>query len=242
MPKTGDEGFALKLKKAIYMHTRKREKNERTHNERSLWTPFYFLFLLTFSFLSSHSHIHKRINSAKMRSPVFTLFLDCVWQLLQQYPCEFEFTEKYLVVIFEHSQRCEYGTFMFNCHSERLARNLASSTPSLWAFLSQPSEAHRFTNPLFAPSLLVLKPSFRPQSLQVWSSLYSRWIVNVEPHKELHNLTMYLFDRSQAFEGEIQRLETELQELQARLKVKKGQEKESKGSEQKLDPLLGLNV
>nr|XP_056708870.1 myotubularin-related protein 11 [Euleptes europaea] len=67
-------------------------------------------------------------------SPVFLLFLDCVWQLLRQFPPSFEFTEAYLVAL--HDSTCVpfFNTFLFNCQWERGRNN-----------------QHRFLNQLYTP-------------------------------------------------------------------------------------------
>ncbi|XP_067831931.1 myotubularin-related protein 10-B-like [Heptranchias perlo] len=58
----------------------------------------------------------------KDESPVFLLFLDCVWQLLDRYPVSFEFTDTYLMAIHDSTRLLLFGTFLFNCQRER-ARN-----------------------------------------------------------------------------------------------------------------------
>ncbi|XP_069508503.1 myotubularin-related protein 11 [Ambystoma mexicanum] len=55
----------------------------------------------------------------KDQSPVFLLFLDCVWQLLQQFPTSFEFTELYLTALHGSTYQPFFSTFLFNCQWER---------------------------------------------------------------------------------------------------------------------------
>jgi hypothetical protein len=38
-------------------------------------------------------------------SPVFLQWVDCVWQLWRQFPCAFEFNERFLVTIIYHVYR-----------------------------------------------------------------------------------------------------------------------------------------
>lgn len=45
---------------------------------------------------------------------MFLLFLDCVWQLVHQYPPAFEFTETYLTVLSDSLYIPIFTTFFFN--------------------------------------------------------------------------------------------------------------------------------
>ena len=46
---------------------------------------------------------------------MFLLFLDCVWQTLQQFPLSFEFTEQFLHLLLTHSYSSEYGRLSLLC-------------------------------------------------------------------------------------------------------------------------------
>ncbi|KIH58823.1 hypothetical protein ANCDUO_10959 [Ancylostoma duodenale] len=54
------------------------------------------------------------------RSPVFVQFIDCVWQLLQQYECHFEFNSFLLITILDELYACRYGTFLYNSEKQRM--------------------------------------------------------------------------------------------------------------------------
>lgn len=58
-------------------------------------------------------------------SPVIDQFLDCVWQLSEQFPCAFEFNERFLVTIHTHVYSCQHGSFVGNCEKERRDLRLA---------------------------------------------------------------------------------------------------------------------
>lgn len=45
---------------------------------------------------------------------MFMLFLDCVWQLMNQYPAAFEFTETYLIILSDSMWIPLFSTFLFN--------------------------------------------------------------------------------------------------------------------------------
>lgn len=46
--------------------------------------------------------------------PTFLLFLDCVQQLHNQFPCSFEFTTHMLILLYEHSYFSQFGKFLKN--------------------------------------------------------------------------------------------------------------------------------
>ncbi|XP_075155189.1 myotubularin-related protein 10-B [Haematobia irritans] len=59
-------------------------------------------------------------NGPQEESPVFLLFLDCVWQLLQQFPDEFEFSQTYLTTLWDSCFMPIFDTFQFDCNADRL--------------------------------------------------------------------------------------------------------------------------
>ncbi|XP_072188418.1 myotubularin-related protein 9 [Excalfactoria chinensis] len=111
----------------------------------------------------------------KSEAPVFLLFLDCVWQILHQFPCSFEFNEHFLVTLFEHAYASQFGTFLGNNENERSKLKLPQKTMSLWSWVNQPEELKNFKNPLFEANSLVIWPSVAPQSLQLWEGVFLRW-------------------------------------------------------------------
>ncbi|KAL5281195.1 MTMR2 family protein [Megaselia abdita] len=54
------------------------------------------------------------------RSPVFLQFIDCVWQVGQQFPYSLEFNELFLITILDHLYSCRFGTFLYNTEGERV--------------------------------------------------------------------------------------------------------------------------
>ncbi|KAG5848942.1 hypothetical protein ANANG_G00104820 [Anguilla anguilla] len=113
-------------------------------------------------FLDRCNHLKK---SGKEECPLFLLFLDCVWQLLNQYPAAFEFTETYLTVLADSMWVPVFSTFLFNCprqHAEH-CRALASSKnaplgedrglrfPPVWDWSQQfsPKDQTLFNSPLY---------------------------------------------------------------------------------------------
>ncbi|KAL4223513.1 Myotubularin-related protein 4 [Mactra antiquata] len=104
------------------------------------------------------------------RCPVFLQWLECVYQLLVQFPCQFEFTEAFLVKLLQHTYSCLFGTFLCNTVQERTGEKLEQLTASVWNLLCDKS----FHNLLYNPSSdhLVIYPATHVQSLRLWTSVY----------------------------------------------------------------------
>lgn len=104
------------------------------------------------------------------RCPVFLQWLECVYQLHSQFPCQFQFNEAFLVKMVQHTYSCLFGTFLCNTARERLAESLDQHTVSLWSLLKDKA----FINHLYEPSAdhEVLYPASHVQNLRLWSSIY----------------------------------------------------------------------
>ena len=92
------------------------------------------------------------------QAPVFLLFLDCVWQLLQQFPSRLAMTETFLTTLWDTQQLGVTDTFLFDSawHRQRFyreGRKLAViCLPCAWEWHLQFSEEDilLFNNPLFS--------------------------------------------------------------------------------------------
>ncbi|EFO20414.2 hypothetical protein LOAG_08075 [Loa loa] len=87
-----------------------------------------------FSYRCAHSAFATGGITGPYESPVFLCFLDCVWQVYQQFPCSFEFTEEFLIFLFEHAYASEFGSFLGNSEKERhdLKLNTNSVALAFW--------------------------------------------------------------------------------------------------------------
>nr|XP_060611766.1 myotubularin-related protein 10 [Anolis sagrei ordinatus] len=72
-----------------------------------------------YPFLDRCNHLKK----SDKESPLFLLFLDCVWQLLEQYPSAFEFSEAYLTILNDSTRISLFGTFLFNSPHQRVKQS-----------------------------------------------------------------------------------------------------------------------
>ncbi|EGF99418.1 uncharacterized protein MELLADRAFT_40285, partial [Melampsora larici-populina 98AG31] len=95
---------------------------------------------------TSHSHAYKET------SPVFHQFLDCVYQLIRQFPQRFEFNSMYLETLFKELYSAQYGTFLFDNEEERIRNNAHSTTRSVWE-LFEGDKRDRYRNELYDSSL-----------------------------------------------------------------------------------------
>nr|XP_056722117.1 myotubularin-related protein 10 [Euleptes europaea] len=114
-----------------------------------------------YPFLDRCNHLKK----SDKESPLFLMFLDCVWQLLEQYPSAFEFSEAYLTILYDSTRISLFGTFLFNSPHQRvkqstefaISKNIQLGDekglkfPSVWDWSLQhtPRDRLLFHNPLY---------------------------------------------------------------------------------------------
>jgi len=107
-------------------------------------------------------------------SPIFLLFLDCVWQILQQFPCAAEFNEKLLFFLAEQSYSCRFGTFLRNTAQQRKADRLTELTPSIWTVVY--AQRDKYRNGFYRSTSHPLSPSSSLTAMRFWESYYLRFI------------------------------------------------------------------
>lgn len=135
-------------------------------------------------------------------SPVFLHFLDCVYQLMIQFPSEFEFSETYLLGLFDSMHACMFDTFLFDCEEQRYTLSKAeldgAPLASLWDFLADqlanPKITSAFLNPLYefrgCKSMieqnkgtenkeLYERVNCTAPAMKFWSGCYLRWLPTV---------------------------------------------------------------
>mmetsp|Transcript_28508 Transcript_28508/g.69517 ORF Transcript_28508/g.69517 Transcript_28508/m.69517 type:complete len:1059 (+) Transcript_28508:158-3334(+) len=111
----------------------------------------------------------------KNRSPIFLQWLDCVYQLVQQFPACFEFNGELLTFVADSVNSCLYGNFLFDTERERVEEGVRGSTCSLWpaAFRNK-----GFYNPFYIGEErdnFILIPTSNPGILRLFLPFYSRW-------------------------------------------------------------------
>ncbi|KAL7690342.1 putative FYVE zinc finger, protein-tyrosine phosphatase, catalytic, Zinc finger, FYVE/PHD-type [Plasmopara halstedii] len=93
---------------------------------------------------------HGASNNVNETSPIFLQWIDCVWQVMAQFPSAFEFNERFLILILDHLYSCRFGTFLYNSQRERMEQESCHPTHSLWSYLSTVERAI-VVNPFYKP-------------------------------------------------------------------------------------------
>ncbi|KAM4042307.1 myotubularin-related protein 9 [Anomaloglossus baeobatrachus] len=169
---------------------------------------------------AGHPFQHRCAQSAysnskqRWEAPTFLLFLDCVWQILRQFPCSFEFNERFLVTLFEHAYASQFGTFLGNNEFERNKLKLKQKTLSLWSWVNQPNELHRFTNPLYEANGLVIWPSVAPQSLLLWEGVFLRWNRSSKFLEDAYEEMIHIIEYNKDLQVRVNALRRQLSELE----------------------------
>lgn len=169
---------------------------------------------------AGHPFQHRCAQSAyanskqRWEAPTFLLFLDCVWQILRQFPCSFEFNERFLVTLFEHAYASQFGTFLGNNEFERSKLKLKQKTLSLWSWVNQPNELHKFTNPLYEANGLVIWPSVAPQSLLLWEGVFLRWNRSSKFLEDAYEEMIHIIEYNKELQVRVNALRRQLAELE----------------------------
>ncbi|NWI60761.1 MTMR9 protein, partial [Calyptomena viridis] len=154
-------------------------------------------------------------SKQKWEAPVFLLFLDCVWQILRQFPCSFEFNQQFLIMLFEHAYASQFGTFLGNNENERAKLKLPQKTMSLWSWVNRTEELKKFQNPLFEANNLVIWPSVAPQSLQLWEGVFLRWNRPSKYLDEAQEEMVNIINYNKELQAKVNVLRRSLAELEA---------------------------
>lgn len=85
-------------------------------------------------------------SEKNQRAPVFLQFMDCTWQLLRQFPNQFEFTETFLIYLMDQASCNLFSTFAFDSESSRLSATASSPTNSVWSILPMLKRVYQTCN------------------------------------------------------------------------------------------------
>ncbi|KAM4708522.1 phosphatidylinositol-3-phosphate phosphatase MTMR7 isoform 1-T1 [Discoglossus pictus] len=192
-----------------------------------LLDPYYrtikgFMVLIEKDWISfGHKFNHRYGNldgDPKEVSPVMDQFLECVWQLMEQFPCAFEYNERFLVHIQHHIYSCQYGNFLCNCQKERREMRIQERTYSLWSYLWK--QRMDYMNPLYRPDHSqtqgTLRPNTSPSNFKFWRGLYNRFEKGMHPRQSVTDFLLAVKEETQQLEEELEAMEKRLAKLENR--------------------------
>ncbi|XP_049901542.1 myotubularin-related protein 7-like [Epinephelus moara] len=159
---------------------------------------------VSFGHKFSHRYAHLD-GDPKEVSPVIDQFLECVWQLSEQFPCAFEFNERFLIAIHTHIYSCQYGTFLGNCQKERRDMRLHERSHSVWPQLWK--DRAEYANPLYKAELSqsqgILRPNTTPFCFKMWKGLYNHVEKSTPPRQSPADFLSAVREESQQLEEEL---------------------------------------
>ncbi|CAI5454581.1 unnamed protein product [Caenorhabditis angaria] len=121
---------------------------------------------------------HCFYKDSETRSPYIICFLDCVHQIMKQYPNSFEFSDYFLRFIAFHTTSGYFRTFLEDCEERRLQADLNDfhipddlTLINIWDYIMAKSkENHQFRNGRYsATSNEILVPSISLTRISMWS-------------------------------------------------------------------------
>lgn len=183
-----------------------------------LLDPFYrtikgFMVLIEKEWISLGHKFSQRCGhldvEPKEVSPIFTQFVECVWHLMEQFPCAFEFSEKYLLEIHDHVYSCQFGNLLGNSQKERMELKIYENTHSLWPFLLQRKQ--EFVNPLYIPNAYkTLQPNTLPFSFKFWCGMYNRFDSGMHPRQSVLDYLLEILNQKATLETSESAMEDKL--------------------------------
>jgi len=128
--------------------------------------------------------------SNDQRAPIFTQFIDAVWQLTRQFPLAFQFNERFLLDLIHHVVSCRFGTFLFETAKEREEHNVKAKTPSLWTYMLAKHNHFRYHNTLYSPLLTNFRliPNTSARCIVLWEGYFMKSDVSVSKQPQRRDL------------------------------------------------------
>jgi hypothetical protein len=139
------------------------------------WVSFGHQFTMRSGHNTNSSHNSNSKDDEDV-SPVFIQFLDCVHQLMQQFPDLFEFNNDLLLFLAHHVYSCMYGSFLVNCEKDAIENCIKYKTVSIWTDVF--TNKQKFVNTSYddkKSNKFILTPGCAIFKLRVWEEYFFRW-------------------------------------------------------------------
>jgi hypothetical protein len=119
------------------------------------------------------------------RAPIFLQWLDCIHQLIYQFPSSFEYNMDLLLFLAHHSVSCLYGTFLFNNEKERKNYNY-QETVSIWTDVI--GNIDKYINPFYDTNTeTFLNVNFCPLKMRFWEEYFLKYNFSYATSFEVEN-------------------------------------------------------
>ncbi|KAK1163038.1 myotubularin-related protein 8-like [Acipenser oxyrinchus oxyrinchus] len=143
-------------------------------------------------------------------SPVFTQFIECLWQLMEQFPCAFQFNERFLLEVHDHVYSCQFGNFIGNCQKEREDLKLHERTYSVWPFLLE--KTMQYLNPVYRGSSAfgLLQPNTLPFNFKFWCAMYNCFDKGMHPKQSILDHMLALISQKSDGKGKVIELQNKI--------------------------------
>lgn len=113
------------------------------------------------------------VKISTQRAPIFLQFLDCIFQLMRQFPRAFEFTDELLAELHDAVYSGRFGTFLFNSECLRKQNDVTRKTESVWTYLLSPWRRERLRNRAYSPQA-ALVPVVSFKAVELWRRVHLR--------------------------------------------------------------------
>ena len=171
-------------------------------------------------------------------SQIFIQFLDCVYQIMTQFPDQFEFNINLLEYLSYHLYTGRYGTFLYNNERDRETAKAKTTTVSIWTDillkLNLKSIQKSFYNPFYDTTIDVTKLSIiYPQTymfnIQIWEEYFLRnnlinetnlgyWTLGDKHESGYFNSMAFYLDDKKTMDKEIDKKENKIKEIKEAIK------------------------
>ena len=123
-----------------------------------------------------------KIQNNSNRSPIFIQFLDCLYQIMTEYPTYFEFNINLLWFLAHHLFSWKFGTFLLDSDRYRFQNKLAERTVSIWTYVNDNWEY--FINPFYFEYNERIEIKTDHINIHFWREYFLQWTDVSSPKDE----------------------------------------------------------